>query len=285
MWRVIVSKNMLDKINLLGVEITSATTSQILEYLLQGLKNTGEKFFIATPNPEILVFAQNHPSFKKVLNEAKIALPDGVGIIFAGQILRRPFKERITGVDFLEMVCREIAEKPITVGFLGAGPGIAEAAADCLKKKYSGLKVVFASDEWREGPVPGFPHASVSSHIRFTTTSVRAVGSLSTRATPPNLIANHKSEIDILFVAFGFPKQEEWIAENLPKIPVRVAIGVGGAFDYISGNVTRAPRWIQKAGFEWFYRLIRQPWRLKRQLALLKFIYLVLKEKLKQNSI
>ena len=90
--------------------------------------------------------------------------------------------------------------------------------------------------------------------------------------------------MDILFVAFGFPKQEQWIAENLDKIPVKVAMGVGGAFDYISGNVPRSPVFIRKLGLEWLFRLIIQPWRLKRQLALFKFIYLVLREKLKSKD-
>ncbi|MBI2022959.1 WecB/TagA/CpsF family glycosyltransferase, partial [Candidatus Giovannonibacteria bacterium] len=85
--------------------------------------------------------------------------------------------------------------------------------------------------------------------------------------------------IDILFVAFGFPKQEEWMHEHLGKIPVRVMVGVGGAFDYISGRVPRAPAWVQKLGFEWLFRLVVQPWRIKRQLALLRFAFLVLREK------
>lgn len=88
--------------------------------------------------------------------------------------------------------------------------------------------------------------------------------------------------IDILFVAFGAPKQEMWISKNLNKIPVKIAIGVGGAFDYISGKTLRAPGFIRNIGLEWLFRLIAQPWRIKRQLALLEFIWLVIKEKLKK---
>lgn len=87
-------------------------------------------------------------------------------------------------------------------------------------------------------------------------------------------------KVDILFVAFGSPKQEIWIYENLDKLPVKVAIGVGGAFDFLSGKIKRAPFWIRKAGLEWLFRLINQPWRIKRQLALIKFVILILKEKL-----
>ncbi|HSW97175.1 MAG TPA: WecB/TagA/CpsF family glycosyltransferase, partial [Candidatus Saccharimonadales bacterium] len=89
---------------------------------------------------------------------------------------------------------------------------------------------------------------------------------------------------DILFVAFGFPKQEEWMFTNLSKVNVTVMMGVGGAFDYISGRVPRAPLWVQKLGFEWLFRLVRQPWRWKRQLALLEFIWLVMKEKMKKKN-
>lgn len=94
-------------------------------------------------------------------------------------------------------------------------------------------------------------------------------------------IINHG--IDILFVAFGSPKQEIWIAENLDKLPVRVAIGVGGAFDFVSGKVKRAPVWVRKIGLEWLFRLILQPWRIKRQLRLFKFVFLVLGEKVKAH--
>ncbi len=90
--------------------------------------------------------------------------------------------------------------------------------------------------------------------------------------------------IDILFVAFGFPKQEEWIAKNLASLPVIAAMGVGGAFDYLSGEVVRAPRFIRRIGFEWLFRLVKQPWRLKRQKALLVFIWLVVRQRLSRKG-
>ena len=87
-------------------------------------------------------------------------------------------------------------------------------------------------------------------------------------------------KVDILFVAFGSPKQEIWIADNLNKIPAKVVVGVGGSFDFISGKVPRAPKFVRNLGLEWLFRLIIQPWRIKRQLSLLEFIYLVIREKL-----
>jgi len=241
---------MFRKKNILGVGVTDVRNSQVLEYILQGLNKSAKKYFIITPNPEILMLAKKDPHYKRVLNSAKLALPDGIGVMIAAKIMGRQLKQRITGVGLIESLCKEVAEKPITVGFLGAGPKVAEQTAECLKRKYQGLKVTFASSE---------------SHSHEPITKIPAT--------------------DILFVAFGSPKQEIWISENLKKLPVKVAIGVGGAFDFLSGKVRRAPYWVQEIGFEWLFRLISQPWRLKRQVALVQFIFLVLKERFNINNV
>jgi len=195
----------------------------------------------------MLVHASRNLAYKDKLNHANIALPDGVGLFFASAFMGERLEERITGVDFIEEICKVSAEKPLSMGFLGGKAGIAEHAAECLKKKYPWITVVFADSEW------------------------------------PSSTVNPKS-IDILFVAFGVPKQEEWIYANLRKLPVKAAIGVGGAFDYLSGSVPRAPFIVRFIGFEWLFRLIVQPWRWKRQLALIEFIVLVFKEKFSSNN-
>ena len=145
-------------------------------------------------------------------------------------------KNRVSGTDLMESLVKLAAGKDYTIGLLGGRDGVADLCAERLVREYPSLKVVFISEEWKKAL---------------------------------------KSTIDILFVAFGHPKQEIWIYENLPKIPVKVAMGVGGAFDYISGKVHRAPGWIRSLGLEWLFRLILQPWRAKRQLALIKYIYLL----------
>ncbi len=235
--------NNFEKIFLFGVGFTNAKEHDILEFIVTGLRKSTEKYYVVTPNPEILVIADKDPRYKTVLNNAKLALPDGIGVMIAGKILGRPLKERIHGVDLVENLCREVSNWPITVGFLGAGPRVAEQAAECLQKRYSKLSVGLVAKEWSKGL--------------------------------------EDKKIDILFVAFGSPKQEMWIADNLKTLPVKVVIGVGGAFDFISGNVVRAPRFIRSLGLEWLFRLIIQPWRIKRQLSLTKFIYLVIKEKIR----
>ena len=234
-----------DKKDLLGVGITEANSDEVLEFIITSLENGAEKYFVFTPNPELLTIAQKDKAFKKALNDAKLALPDGVGVILAGKFLGLGLKGRITGIDLMENLCEKVAEKPITVGFLGGRPGVAVRTAECLQKKCPGLRVAFTSDEWHKD---GF--------------------------IAPN------RQVDLLFVAFGSPKQELWISQNLQRLPVRVAIGVGGAFDFASGRVRRAPTILRKAGFEWFFRLISQPWRIKRQLRLPVFVFLVVRQKL-----
>lgn len=230
-----------EKIFLLGVGLTNTKEHEVLEFIITGLQNQADKYYIVTPNPELLVIADSNPKYKDILNRAKLALVDGIGIVWAGQLMGHPIKELIHGVDLLESLCSHVAKRPITVGFLGAGPGVAEKTAECLNKKYPGLKIGLAAQEWNES------------------------------------FKNKK--VDILFVAFGSPKQEIWIAEHIDSIPAKVLIGVGGSFDFVSGKVMRAPKFLRQLGLEWLFRLVIQPWRIKRQLSLIKFIYLVLKEK------
>ena len=269
---------MLDKNIILDVGITNAAEKDILEYIFISIEKKAKSFFVVTPNPEILVFAYKNNQFKKILNNADLALPDGVGVILAGRILGKPFKERVTGVDLVDAICKESADlskrnvkNPITIGFLGGRQNVAEKTAECLVRKYPGLNVVFIAEEWGED---GFFRAR-KYHVLRSTYQVKNEAIHNTK-----YIIQDTDAIDILFVAFGFPKQEEWMAEHKGKIPVKVMVGVGGAFDYISGRVDRAPVFVRSLGLEWLYRLIAQPWRIKRQLALIEFILLLLKEKI-----
>jgi N-acetylglucosaminyldiphosphoundecaprenol N-acetyl-beta-D-mannosaminyltransferase len=235
-----------NKIFLFGIGFTNATKKEILEFIVTGLEKETEKYYIVTPNPELLVIANKDNSYKRILNGAKLALVDGIGILLASKVLGRHLKTRFHGVDLVEMLCEEISKKPITAGFLGAGPNVAVKAVECLQKRHPGLKVGMVSEEWSK-----------------------------------DLITKN---VDILFVAFGSPKQEIWISENLDKLPAKIVVGVGGAFDFISGEVRRAPLIIRKIGLEWLFRLIIQPWRIKRQLRLIQFIYLVFKEKFSSKN-
>lgn len=235
------------KIEILEVNITKAKEEEILEYILERLKTRDKKLFITTPNPEIIMYANKHPEFRAILNEADLALPDGVGVLMASKLMGKGIEARVTGTDMVEKLSARLSKRTDTAGFLGGLGTVAEIASKRLQEKYPSLKIAYASSEW-------------------------------------DLKLLKTEWIDVLFVAFGFPKQEEWIYENLPKLPVTVAIGVGGAFDFVSGKVGRAPKFVQNIGLEWLYRLVKQPWRIKRQAALPKFTYLVLKEALKSHS-
>jgi len=283
----------MNKKNILGVGVTDTSKNEILEYIVKNLENFKKKLFVVTPNPEFLVLASKNKTFRDVLNKADLALIDGVGIMIAGRVLGRPLKERFSGVDLVESLCKRVAEKPITVGFLGGRGGVAELTAECLQKKYPKLKIAFVGEEWNSdlfGRQPHIaddarktllgvgPYFSSLNKSRHQTKTQPTFNSSASGQAPSFINGNG---IDILFVAFGAPKQEFWINENLGKIPVKIAIGVGGAFDYLSGKTPRAPSFVRSIGLEWLFRLINQPWRIKRQLALFEFIYLVFKEKIR----
>ena len=220
------------KVDILGVKIDDIEMAEALVQVEQWIISPG-KHYIVTPNPEFLVAAHKDTVFKKILNDADLSIPDGVGLKLSGKI-----KNTFSGTDFMEELIRVAAEKGFTAGFLGGKDGVAEKCAECLKRKYPTLKVLFTSAD-AEAKIP---------------------------------------PLDLLFVALGHIKQEKWIAANLDKIPVHLAMGVGGAFDYLSGRVPRAPKWMRDLGFEWLFRLIMQPWRIKRQLALGQYIRYLLAE-------
>lgn len=248
----------MEKINILGVDITNITFSEGRELVKHWIKNGEKKYYIVTPNPEGMMLARKDIAFKEILNQADLAIPDGAGLVWAGKILGKPFKERISGVDFMLGLCQMAEKEGFSIGLLGAGQGVAEKTAEELKKRFPDLKIPLCKQEW-EG----------------------------SQARPRGLLGSGQgdplAEIDLLFIAFGMPKQEKWIKENLKNISVKVAMGVGGTFDYLAGEIPRAPKWMRNLGIEWLYRLIKEPCRFKRQLAIWEFGLLVLKEKLLLN--
>lgn len=229
------------KKNVLGVKIDDVNIDQALEIVGGWLKGSG-KYFIVTPNPEFIVSAQDDKDFQDVLNKADLSIPDGVGLKLAG------VKNTVAGVDLMERLVGFCSDQAYTIGLLGGGRGVAEKAAECLKGQYHNISVVFA-DSGGEIDKDG-------NSIEYSVESI--------------------PHTDLLFIAFGHIKQEKWMVQNLSKLPVKVMMGVGGAFDYISGEISRAPFWIRSLGLEWLFRLIIEPWRIRRQFALLKFIWLVL---------
>lgn len=244
---------MLESTKLLGVKITTSSEEKILEYInleLSKPKEKSTKVIIFTPNPEQIAAAANDPELKALLNKATIALPDGVGALLASKLLGNGIKARITGVDFMKSLVKGVASasrgnsnRPVIAGFLGGQSGVAEEAAECLQKMSKNLAIGYASESFDKDKM-----------IR--------------------------SDIDILFVGLGFPKQEKWIVDHMNEIPARVIMAVGGAFDFYSGRIPRAPKFVRSIGMEWLFRLMLQPQRIFRQLRLLKFSASILQEAL-----
>jgi len=250
-----------ERVEILRVGVSGASEIQVLENLgrILGLKRKKRPILVVTPNSEQVVQAQQDDVFRSILNKSDLALPDGVGIVLASRLLKiagfkeKSIKKRVSGVDVMEKLCKVVSEKGLKVFLLGGKGGVAELAAQRLKKRYSGLQVkAFAGSQAVEKETREELGESLARVNGFNT--------------------------DVLFVGFGAPMQEKWVWENLDKLRVKVVMVVGGSFDVIAGNVRRAPKWMRAVGLEWLWRLTQEPWRWRRQLRLLKFWRLVLKE-------
>ncbi|WMI81531.1 WecB/TagA/CpsF family glycosyltransferase [Anaerotignum sp. MB30-C6] len=212
------------------------------------LLNTEGQHFICTPNPEIVMEAQKDKELMSILREADMVVPDGVGVVWASKYSSIRLKERVAGYDLTQSLFAELAGTEKTFYFFGGAPGIATEAARKMMKQYPGLKIV--------GIHNGYFDSEEEKKI------IHDIKKLSP---------------SILLVGLGAPKQEKWIYENMRLFGAKVSIGVGGSFDVMAGHVKRAPKFYQKFGLEWFYRLITQPARWRRMMRLPIFAFTVLK--------
>lgn len=240
--------------NILGCQVDLVSLSQALEKIKTLLANKKFPAQIITINAEILYEAARDSKLKAVINDAEMVTPDGIGVVWAARKLGFKPQGRVTGIELLEAVCQEGAKQGWKLFFFGAAPGVAQQAAMNLGKKYSGLKIV--------GTINGY----------FTPEDTA------------NIITSIKeSAPDLLLVGLGAPRQEFWIKDHKERLQVPVSIGIGGSFDVIAGLKKRAPAFMIKLNLEWLYRLISEPSRIKRQLALPKFVLLILKEKYRRH--
>jgi N-acetylglucosaminyldiphosphoundecaprenol N-acetyl-beta-D-mannosaminyltransferase len=188
---------------------------------------------------DFIRLAREDPAFRAAVNGADLVVPDGVPVLWAARLLRQPLGERVTGVDLVEQGAALAAARGYRVFLLGAAPGVADAAAAALTRRHPGLCIAGTY-------APPIGPFSAEENARM----VAAV-----RAARPHL----------LFVAFGAPRQELWIRAHLDELEVPVCVGVGGTFNFLSGAVPRAPRWMRRAGLEWAHRLAHEPGRLWRR--------------------
>ncbi len=220
----------------------------------------GGQHLIVTPNPEMAVLAARDPGFKKILEGASLALPDGFGLRVAAWIEGTHVPATITGAEFTLRLARLAEQKDCSVYLLGAGKGVAEEAAKNLVLNFPKLRIAGAEQ---------------GGTIRWIAGAWQEEPDLVER------IATAKP--DVLFVALGHGKQERWIRDHLPKLPsVKVAMGIGGTLDFLAGRVWRAPFIMRKLHLEWLWRLVIEPWRFFRIFeATVVFLWMVLKKRLK----
>ena len=221
----------------LGVRVDCLDMGAALERI-EELVGLGGHHQVVTVNPEFVMSAQKDPEFSKVLESADLCLADGIGVVWAARRQGCELSGPVPGVDLLPPLAALCARGGFRLFLLGAAPGVAAELAARLRNDHPSLEVAAHAGS----PDPSSDDETVG------------------------LIRAHKAQV--LLVAFGAPKQDLWIARLKDRLAVSVAIGVGGAFDYLTGRVPRAPVWMRRAGLEWLHRLANQPWRIRRMVVL-----------------
>ena len=252
---------------ILDIRLFSKGMDEVLKIIDGWLASRLKKKWIATVNPEFVMKSTKNDEFEELLKKTDLNVIDGIGLVWAQKVTGKNFGVRlgsgiktgieilkgkhreglVSGADLMLELCKLAAEKKYKVFFLGGFENRAERTAKYFKSKY---KIADDCIEWYQGE-PAFNNDQVLEKI-------------------------NSFKPDIIFVAYGMKKQEEWINENRDKANFGVAIGVGRSFDYYSGDLKRAPAVWRKMGMEWLYSLIKEPKRIKRQMVLPKFIWKVL---------
>lgn len=240
---------MRDIVNILGVNVDKMSFSETFEKA-KALLEEDKLSMIFTPNPEIVMAATKDEEFKNILNSADIVTADGIGVVYASKILKNSVCERVPGFDLSLKLLEYASEKGKGVFFFGSKPGISDKAKENVEKTYPGLKVL--------GTENGYFKEEDEERI------VEKI---------------NESGAEILFVCLGAPKQEKWIYKHKDSLNVKLCLGVGGTLDVLSGEAKRAPEVFIKLNLEWFYRIVLNPSRWGRFLALPKFMFKVLKSR------
>lgn len=245
---------MKDIATILGVPVAPYTMDEAVAKLT-GDTLANKRNFVVTANAEIIMMAQEDKEYKKLLAEtADLVLPDGAGTVWAGNYLGYRIPERVAGYDLYLRLLEEAAKKNIPVYFFGGKPGIAEEAAAEGRRRWPGLMVAGCRN-----------------------------GYFSADEEPEIIEGINQSGAAMLFAALGAPKQEKWLAKYRTLLNPDLLMGIGGSFDVLAGKVQRAPKWMQDARLEWLFRLLKQPSRFGRMLALPKFVFAIREEKGKKK--
>ncbi len=246
------------KNRILNITINPETKSSVLEKILLYIDQPSRFVHIVSLNPENLVVTTQDVLFKRIIETAQIKIVDGIGIVLAGRWLGVEVGERVAGVELMEDLLKVASDRRLRVLMIGGKENLAEELTKCYSTKY-----------------PEAKFKGLQGIVDIKNIKKDEEGKIF------SIVATHKPQL--AFVAFGSPTQELWIERHKKEFASCVVMGVGGAFDYLSGNISRAPKIVRYLGFEWLFRLVNQPWRWRRQMRLLKFIELVFKEKWTRN--
>jgi len=247
------------RVKILGISIDPVTVDEAVARTLAMLED-GRQHYVVTPNPEMVVDAQHDQEFFHALAAADLAIPDGIGLVRASAYLKLSLKEKVSGVDYLVRVINALhnVRSPYTVAYVGGFDGVAERTKKRMLEEYPGARIIAATD----GPI--------------------FKGIDDERATQELCAYINEQRPDILFLGLGHLLQEKWLHRNLMNIPsVKVAVGIGGAFDMLSGRIRRAPLFFQRHGIEWLWRFILEPKKRFRRIykAVLLFSYEIFKSR------
>ncbi len=237
------------RIDVMGVGFDSLTLEEAVSRA-RALMAERRAAYVVTPNPEIVMTCWENPDAMEAVQQADIVLADGVGVVHGAKILGTPLKCKLPGIDFASALMAQMASEGGRVFLLGAKPGVAEQAGEKLKERFPGLVICGVHDGYFQDDEP----------------ILRLV---------------NEAKPDLLLVCLGAPKQELWMRRNGPKLNVGLMAGLGGSLDVFAGTAKRAPVFFQKLGMEWFYRLLREPWRFKRMIKLPRFLFACIGKKLR----
>lgn len=241
------------RVSILGVRVDDVTREEALA-LVAAFARSGTPHQIMTPNPEFVMLAQRDPDFRALLERVELAPVDGIGLKWAATLLGDRVRQIIPGSELVPLMAERGAPEKQRWFLLGAAEGVAAAAGAELQRRYPGLVI---AGTWSGSPAPEHDDA-ICRRIE---------------ATMP---------LDVLLVAYGAPAQDKWIARNQPRLRAPVAMAVGGTFNLLAGHSRRPPRLVKRLHLIWLFRLITEPWRWRRQLSLVHFAALVLREALRR---
>ena len=238
--------------------VPTASRYKVLEKIKKYIKKPRGFFHIVSLNPENLVIAHGNRTFRRIVKTAQMPIIDGIGVILAAQLLKIEAGERTPGVDLMNNLISLAGSMRLTVLLLGGKTNLALHLAQCYQRSYPKAKFI-GMQGIKNIKRPKLFEDKEIFHI--------------VRTTKPHIV----------FAAFGSPSQELWFYKHKRGFSGCVCMGVGGAFDYLSGSIQRPPALFRALGIEWLIRLMKQPWRLKRQLRLLIFMSFVIKQKVHET--